>query len=223
MTNKKFTVRDLTKAGFIRHNELNFKDDGALFQVLEFEGMYVSYTKYFDQYFLAIRPDYCNEKTNFTFKEWMETEEWKLQDEFNGCFEINVEKLIENIRKINAKRAEMNTIGEKEAEENTKNNAEEIISRLEDEFVIAEDAIDTALTLDWINADDYTIKQVKSCVKSLMSYKIGIETLLKRVNACEASAHELMMYAKRIRETGYYLVKIDNYYVGRINELVKNK
>ncbi len=99
---------NLVSNGFTRRPDLDFSDDGTRFVAYDYNGLPITYCKYIGNYYLQIRVDYL--KNSFNYKDWMNTEEYKLAHEFNGVSEVNVDKLIENCIRIKAKVAELNAI-----------------------------------------------------------------------------------------------------------------
>lgn len=97
MEEKKITIADLKKAGFERMEELDFRDDGTKFQMLNYQGMPISYTKVDGRYYISIRPDYL---PNTEYKVYSKLEAYKNVDEFNGVWYVSVGKLISNIKKL---------------------------------------------------------------------------------------------------------------------------
>ena len=105
-------VKGLTKVNASKYGievapQYDFTDDGNRFRGFIYKGMPMTQCRANGECYLAIRVDYL--ENNFTFKEWMETEEYKLEDEFNGVSEFDIEKLIENLERIIAKVNEMNS------------------------------------------------------------------------------------------------------------------
>lgn len=98
--------------GFNLREDLNFSDDGNYFRGFDYKGLPITTLRADNKTYLCVRVDYL--PTTFTYREWMETEEWSLADEFNGVDEIDLDKLIENCERIIAKVAEMNEIADKE-------------------------------------------------------------------------------------------------------------
>lgn len=104
-------VNGLTKANIKNYGielapQHDFKDDGNKFRGFIYKGMPMTQCRYDGECYLKIKVDYL--KNNFTFKEWMETEEYELADEFNGVNEFDMDKLIENLERVIAKVNEMN-------------------------------------------------------------------------------------------------------------------
>lgn len=104
---KKLTKANCCKYGIEVASEYDFSDDGSKFHGFIYKGIPMTQCYADDTVYLSIRIDYLPH--NFTYKEWMATEEYKLCYEFNGASEIDIDKLIENLEKIIAKVEEMNS------------------------------------------------------------------------------------------------------------------
>lgn len=89
----KFTVRDLINNGFIRREDLDFKDDGNSFRGYEYNGLTLTYLKSNGEYYIALRVDYLK---GLNYNEYSKMESYELADEFNGVSEVDVIKLKEN-------------------------------------------------------------------------------------------------------------------------------
>lgn len=90
---------NLLKKGFERREDLDFTDDGARFTAYEYEGIVVTKTTWNKEYFISVRVDYLRDN-EFTYDDYAEKDWYKLCDEFNGVAEVDVDKLIENIKII---------------------------------------------------------------------------------------------------------------------------
>lgn len=104
---KNLTISNIRKyEGFERREDLDFSDDGNRFRGFSYKGLPITILRSDDITYLSIRVDYLHEE--FTYKEWMNTEEWKLCEKFNGVSEFDIEELIKNMEIIIAKISEMN-------------------------------------------------------------------------------------------------------------------
>ena len=104
---KKLTKANCEKYGIEVAPELDFSDDGNKFRGFMYNGMPMTQCYADGTCYLCIRVDYLS--NSFTYKEWMNTEEYYLCDQFNGVNEFDIEKLIENLEKVIAKVEEMNS------------------------------------------------------------------------------------------------------------------
>lgn len=119
-------VNGLTKVNASKYGievapQHDFNDDGNRFRGFEYKGIPMTQCRADGECYLCIRVDYL--KNNFTYKEWMETEEYHLCDEFNGVSQFDIEKLIENLERVIDKVDEMNSNAsvDKNELENVKN------------------------------------------------------------------------------------------------------
>ena len=100
-------VRSLTAAngkayGIERAEQYDFRDDGSSFKGYIYKGMPLTQCVSKDYgTFLSIRVDYT--RHNFTWEDWRQTDEYNLTDEFNGCSQVDLDKLVDNLEKIIAK------------------------------------------------------------------------------------------------------------------------
>ena len=107
-------VKNLSKVivknyeGFNLREDLNFSDDGNNFRGFDYKGLPITTLRSNVDgcVYLSIRVDYLD--NDFTYYDWMETEEYKLANEFNGVREFDIDKLIENCERIIAKVNELN-------------------------------------------------------------------------------------------------------------------
>lgn len=100
----KVNIRNID--GFERREDLDFTDDGNKFKGYSYKGMPITTIRCKGETCLSVRVDYLRNK--FDYKTWMQTEEYKLCNEFNGVPEIDIDKLVENLEKIIAKVNELN-------------------------------------------------------------------------------------------------------------------
>lgn len=92
--------------GFVRREDLDFADDGNHFKGFSYKGMPITTLRADNTTYLSIRVDYL--KNEFTYKEWMQTEEYKLCGKFNGVSEFDIDELVKNVEIIIVKVAKMN-------------------------------------------------------------------------------------------------------------------
>lgn len=104
---KKLTKANCEKYGIEVAPELDFNDDGNKFRGFIYKGLPMTQCYADGICYLCIRVDYLRD-SNFTYSDWMNTEEYYLCDEFNGVSEFDMEKLISNLEAVLAKVIEMN-------------------------------------------------------------------------------------------------------------------
>lgn len=104
-------VKGLTKVnagkyGIDVREDLNFNDDGNYFRGFSYNGLPITQCRSRGECYLSIRVDYL--VNNFSYREWMDTDEWKLCHKYNGVFEFDIEELVEDLKKVLNKVNEMN-------------------------------------------------------------------------------------------------------------------
>lgn len=107
----KLTVKNGLSYGIEVAPQYDFEDDGNHFRGFIYKGIPMTqlYSRLDKTVYLGIRVDYLRDN-NFTYKEWMDTEEYRLCDKFNGYSgEFSIEELVENLEKIIKKINEMNS------------------------------------------------------------------------------------------------------------------
>ena len=160
---KSLTATNGKAYGIERAKQHDFRDDGSSFRGYEYKGIPLTQCVYEGTTYLSIRVDYL--KNNFTSKDWIETEEWKLEDEFNGVGMVDLDKLVENLERIIAKRDEMNrnaTVDKQELEaarQKAQQEIEDIEKRLE--------AVKNS-SKGWWELSEYELKSAKDYMKSLV-------------------------------------------------------
>lgn len=160
---KSLTATNGKAYGIVRAEQYDFRDDGSFFRGYEYKGVPLTQCVYQGTTYLAIRTDYL--KNNFTSKDWIETEEWKLEDEFNGVGMVDLDKLVENLERVIAKRDEMNrnaTVDQQELEA-AKQKAQQEIEAVEKRLEAVKNS-DKA----WWELSEYELKSAKDYMKSLM-------------------------------------------------------
>ena len=106
----KLTAKNGLSYGIEVAPQYDFMDDGNHFRGFIYKGIPITqlYSRLDKTVYLAIRVDYMRDN-NFTYSEWMDTEEYRLCDKFNGYSgEFSIEELVENLEKIIKKINEMN-------------------------------------------------------------------------------------------------------------------
>ena len=163
-------VKALTKAnikayGIERAPQYDFNDDGNRFKGFIYKGMPMTqcYAKSYGEVYLTIRPDYL--KNNFTFKEWSETEEFVLEDEFNGVSEIDMDKLVANLERVIAKRDELNSSTSIDPED-----IKALVESISEEINFLKGFINTIkIGLPWWKFDGYKLTSAAEYVRTLSS------------------------------------------------------
>lgn len=208
---KSLTKANATKYGIDVREDLNFNDDGNRFRGFSYKGMPMTQCVSHGECYLSIRVDYL--KNNFTCKEWMQTEESNLCDEFNGVNEFDIEKLIENLEKVIAKVNEMNS--------NCKVNETEIkqgIEIVKEEISEIEEAIFEAANASWWRISEYKLKRAADYMRSLErkaneGYKLieGIEN---------ESIRNKKRFIEKVRNVKNYKILGGEFYMSKLKELL---
>ena len=151
-------------SNFHVREDLNFFDDGNRFRGFDYKGLPITTLRADNTTYLCIRVDYLD--NNFTYKEWAETEEYLLEDEFNGVPEIDLDKLIENCERIIVKVEEMNAKAEAEVIDmaDVKERAVKHIEKIEN-------AVNNAKSTNWWEKSDYELRRIKDYMSSLIKEK----------------------------------------------------
>lgn len=209
---KNLTVANIKKIeGMVRREDLDFADDGNRFRGFSYKGMPITTLRSDEVTYLCIRVDYL--ETEFTYKEWMKTEEYNLCDMFNGVSEIDVDVLISNLEKVIAKVEEMNAKAREEEVDIT-----EVANKAACEIKMAEEVVENfKKNFKWYEVESYTLNSLRSYLKSL-------EAKIEREK--QKDYFSLSKYEKRIRNEkfaycGYVVFAEDDYYIEKLNEALK--
>lgn len=205
-TIKSLTKANINKLGIIVREDLDFTDDGSRFRGFSYKGMPITQCVSCGETFLAIRVDYLN-NNQFTIKEWMETEEYKLEDEFNGCFEIDTDKLIENLERIIAKVDELNKAASVEVIDMT-----EVKIALTNEIKNAEEQVEEfKQNYKWYEVDGYELKRLADYTKSEIKNIEAAKRTLNDIN--ELERREKKRLVESLNNYGYVKLEADGFYL----------
>lgn len=208
---KEFTLKELTKRGCIRTKEKDFRDDGTKFKTLNYKGMEITYTKYEEEYFLSIRIDYYSRELVYSD---IPSELFKLADEFNGCYDIDPDKVIENAEAIIKGLNEVEAKVKKELE--TGLDITPLKNRAIKEIKMINEAIDNFKKSEAIYYLDprYEAGSALNYLHSLEEYK---QRLNKEWNKLDPS--EIRQKLIQLKEINFILVEDDDdYYIKQLNE-----
>lgn len=202
-------VKNLSKVivrnyeGFNLREDLNFSDDGNYFRGFDYKGIPITTLRSDDATYLSIRVDYLNNE--FTYREWMKTDEYDLADEFNGVYDFDLDKLIDNCERIIVKINELNEKAHKE-EIDTK----PIEEQLNKEIKMAENVIDFVKThLKWWELSDYELKSVSRYMKKTLS---DIEEI-KNIDFEKIDKFSLRRMRESLNDYGYIKIRKDDFYL----------
>lgn len=205
---KNLTVANIRKyEGFERREDLDFADDGNYFRGFSYKGMPITTLRTDNTTYLCIRVDYL-EDLQFTYKAWMETEEWKLCDEFNGVSEFDIDELIKNLEAVIAKVKEMNAQAKAETVDTTA-----IEAAVAKEIRVAEEIVDIfKKNFKWYdcptNKLTALIGYMKSAEKEIESAKAIDFTKMDNRQKREANERLAQYGYVRIRKDSFYLTQL---------------
>lgn len=205
------TKANIKNTGIELAPEHDFTDDGNRFRGFVYKGMVMTQCHAGGECYLAIRTDYLEGK-QFTWKEWSKTEEYRLEDEFNGVSEFDLDKLIENLEKIIAKVNEMNAKASAEEIDMT-----EIARKAKDETIALEKFIGRVQTsLKWWKLREYDLKSagryMEALIKKLDQFKTIDFNGLSRVDK--------MKYVETLKDHGYVYIDPNDFYVRQLKEYI---
>lgn len=212
---KKLTKTNGTTYGIQAAPEYDFSDDGNKFRGFIYKGLPMTQCYADGVCYLDIRVDYL--KTNFTYSEWMATDEYQLCDEFNGTGEeFDIEKLVENLEKILAKVNEMNQDVKisKDELEGVKN-----ITFLEVQAI--ESFLNNVRTnFKWWTAKSYILTTVADYCNSLENLTRRGWTIINTLDTMEVKAKkEYIEKAKRAINNCKYKILGGDFYMEQISNL----
>ena len=208
---KNLSIANIRKfEGFVRREDLDFTDDGNHFKGFSYKGMPITTLRADNITYLCIRVDYL--ENEFTYKEWMQTEEYRLCDEFNSVSEFDIDKLIENLEKVIAKVAEMNEKAMSEEIDMT-----EAKVTLANEIEYAEQVVENFKNnFKWYNAEPYKLKM-------LVDYLKSEEQEIERAKAMDLDAvskKQKREIIERFTNYGYVRIKKDGFYLSKMSNAV---
>lgn len=194
---------NLVSNGFIRRKDLDFTDDGSSFRGYEYAGMPITYCKYEDQYYISIRVDYL--KNSFVWKDWRNTDEYMLEDEFNGTSNVDVEKLKANCVAIAKKVKELN-----EKVENEVIDTKPLKKQLEKEIAYGKKIVDDfKKNYKWYEQSNWNLTQAVDYLRNAESQLKRAKTLYDTID--EISVYNLRIHLYSFNEYGYIIIKENDY------------
>lgn len=215
-TVKNLTVSNIKKYdGFERREDLDFSDDGNRFRGFSYKGMAITTLRSDDTTYLSIRVDYQN--NNFTYCEWMKTEEYSLCDKYNGVSDFDIDELIADIETIIAKVNEMNdnsSVDEKDIEE-----AKNIIKNQIDE--IKNFINETKTSFEWWNVKNdkeiWYMTDIMRCMKALNCIIEDANKTIQNINS--ESIYRQKEIIERARSF-HGITTNGSYYMNKIKEYI---
>ena len=200
---------------FHLREDLDFTDDGSKFRGFDYNGMPITTLREGGFTYLSIRVDYLD--TFFTIEDWMETEEYKLCDEFNCVEEINLDKLIDNCERIIAKVKELDDMRKNQTYE-----TKEIINQLLEEKRMALSVLEEAKTsVKWWKLDKIDLNYVKDAFNGLSGDISIIEDLINKIENHSLNKRKLIYYYINMKRDGYIKIHPKSYSIQRLKEAMQ--
>ena len=195
---------------FHLREDLNFTDDGNRFRGFDYKGLPITTLRADGFVYCSIRVDYLDNQ--FVYQEWMDTEEYKLTDEFNGVEEIDLDKLIENCEKVLEKVNEMNEHCKSETLDTTA-----VVERLEQEKGMLTQLLDDAKTsVRWWELKQYEMHFVKDAFDGTVR---ELERVDKAINGLDTmDKKQVRQLIKRLERYGYVVFRENDYYEKTLRE-----
>lgn len=211
---KNLTVANIKKYdGFERREDLDFTDDGNRFRGFSYKGMPITTLRSDNTTYLSIRVDYL--ENEFTYNEWMETEEWSLCHKYNGVAEFDMDELIEVLERIIAKVKEMNKKARNEVVE--KKDIVKLEVRLNEEIGMAESVINLAKrNFKWYEASEWEMKQM---MKYFNNVTRNIENA-KSLHFRKMELKEFKIWKEKLEKHGYLKFKEDDYFLVEMEKML---
>lgn len=220
----KFTAKQFSKYGFIHLTNEDFSDDGVRFQIWMHEesGLKVSYARYnyvkFNgekevEYFIRPRESYY--KHGLVYEDVKNEVEWKNAYKFNGCYEVDMEELIDLLIALHNMFLRVKAAADAEELDMTA-----VKERALEEVCVIEELMDEVKhDLRWWELDKYSMNHYADCMK-------GLERDAKRLgdiivgNMDRRTQRELK---NRVESYGYVVTKLDGsfYYKELVEALRK--
>ena len=196
------TKANIRNTGIELSPEHDFIDDGNKFRGFIYKGMPMTQCRSDGECYLCIRVDYL--KNEFTYNEWMETNEYHLTRKFNGVSEFDLDELIANLEAIIAKVNEMNNTAKTEVIDMTN-----VIAKANQEIKDLNAFVETVRTsLKWWTLSEYQLKNARECINRLMltlerSRNIDFESI---------DRHTKKTNVERLTKYGYVIINLENDY-----------
>lgn len=223
---KRLTAKNGVKYGIEIAPQYDFEDDGNYFRGFVYtsningnDGFKLPLTQCYSRndktVYLCVRVDYL-EGNAFTYKEWMETEEWRLADEFNGHGEFDIEVLVSNMERIIAKIKELN-----EKANGEKIDTKPVVDQLKKEIDEAKMVVAMAKGIDFLSTDikDYEISKVRDAYRNINMYIDRMYDMISKIESGLIEVKRLRRDVERLRCNGYVEFENNNYYAGIIKEI----
>lgn len=220
----KLTAKNGVMYGIEAAHQYDFEDDGNHFRGFVYtnkEGFKLPLTQCYSRsdktVYLCVRVDYL-EGNAFTYKEWMETEEWRLADKFNGYGEFDLEELVSNMEKIIAK---INELNGKAVEE--KIDTKPVVDQLKKEIDEAGLVLLAAKGIDIFNPNitDYDVTKIRESYNVIRKDINSMYEMIEKIESGLIERKTLKEMVERFNNFGYVRFQRTGYYAKRIMEHVR--
>lgn len=203
---------NLVGNGFVRREDLDFRDDGTKFYGYEYAGMPITYAKDSNYYYICVRVDYL--KNDFTYTDWMETEEYRLGEEFNGVGEVDEKKLAENCVKIRAKVDALN-----EEVRNEKIDVTPIVEEIYKEVAMAEEVIaEFKANYKWWEANEWALKSMKDYLADAIRRNERARRRAEDYEANLVSVSQTRYDLRMLNKYGYVFFNEGDFYMNEMRK-----
>lgn len=201
----KFTAKQFTKYGFTHLKEEDFNDDGARFQVWMHEGtgLKVTYSRGNwsgeVEYFISVR----TWDLGMEYADYSKLDHYKACDEFNGCYEVDMDKLVETLYAFNAELIEARRVIE-----NEELDMSGVMDRVETERKCIKQILKMVKggCVEWWNLGEYDLKNAARNVKSLEKEAAKLDEIIENGFGDKAAQRKAW---NTFNEYGYVVDKCD--------------
>lgn len=207
---KEFTMKQLTKRGFIRKEDEDFRDDGNKFKTYYYKGLRITYLKSYGEYYLAIHlPD-----GNYIYDDYKDKDWYKLADEYNGCTKIDPDKVIENCEIIIRGIVEL----EEEINQQEKPDLDLLYLVKNQEIEMAEKVLNDFKSGNyiWEIENEYECKWTMDSVRHLQKEV----DRLKDKQFYDMGIKDLRQLANNLEKYNYLYLREDDYYIKKLKKVM---
>ena len=209
---------NLVNAGFTRYKDRDFSDDGNYFRGYEYGGSILTYLRDGDMLFIHIDYDEGHD-IQFTFDDWMKTNEYKLTGEFNGVNieDFDIEKLKSNCIAVATKVEELNQKVKEEAID-----TKPIIDQLQREIETANETIENAKSnFKWFNVSTGEYNKMVFAIKRIQDDIKRCNKAIEAVKNPNVETYTLRVYDQNLKTRNWLVISNGDYSeIKTINDLV---
>lgn len=208
-----FTLRDLTKRGFIRREEKDFSDDGNRFKILEYKNLEISYLKDKEDYFLSIRIPRSGK--NYIYDDYKDKDWYKECDKYNYCQEIDPDDVVRICERA------IKGIEELESQPKEEIDTTDLKKRKEEEIKMGQIALNEFRESNVI----YNIKSEYKC-KWLLDYYHSLEREIENLRNMDFDNMEYSILKEKrnfLKNSGYIYIKEDSFYIRELYKAIEGE